>query len=79
MTKIVLMFLLIIFSACQSTKTLTTNRDLEVTPELKEKQELTKSQDWVWAGDTGKGAIALKKDGTLWLTPEVKIVKKDKK
>jgi len=66
MKKTILILLLIMFSACQSTKTLTKNRDLEVTPELKKKQELTKSQDWVWAGDTGKGAIALKKDGSFW-------------
>ncbi|SFV71002.1 Regulator of chromosome condensation RCC1 family protein [hydrothermal vent metagenome] len=38
----------------------------EVNSSSKEKQELSKSKDWVWAGDTGNGAIALKKDGSFW-------------
>lgn len=54
-------------TACvQSSKPISLNKNVNVNPESKERQELTKSQDWVWAGDTGKGAIALKKDGSFW-------------
>lgn len=54
-------------TACiQSSKPMSSNKNVNVNPKSKERQELTKSQDWVWAGDTGKGAIALKKDGYFW-------------
>ena len=66
MRNIILTLLWLIISGCQSIHTIVKNKNLEVNPALKERQELTKSHDWVWAGDTGKGAIALKKDGSFW-------------
>ena len=51
-TSTILLMIILLF---QSTKIL-----------AQERQELSKSHDWVWAGDTGKGAIALKKDGSFW-------------
>jgi len=72
MRKIVIKILILLgvgvsITACvQSSKPMSLNKNVNVNSEFKERQELTKSQDWVWAGDTGKGAIALKKDGSFW-------------